>query len=115
MSLNLLFLVVCLFFPCLSFAEESTIIATKIDLTHHVVGYLSVTLTVIAYIAAMTEDVTELRKSKPMVLSAALVWFAICIYYAMHGEAKIASLAFESNLLAYVELLLLRDAQLLIF
>jgi Na+/H+ antiporter NhaD/arsenite permease-like protein len=41
-----------------------------------------------------------------MVLSAALVWFAICIYYALHGEAKTASLAFESNLLAYVELLL---------
>ncbi len=40
------------------------------------------------------------------ILSAALVWFAICIYYALHGEAKTASLAFESNLLAYVELLL---------
>jgi Na+/H+ antiporter NhaD/arsenite permease-like protein len=35
-----------------------------------------------------------------------LVWFAICIYYALHGEAKTAALAFESNLLAYIELLL---------
>jgi Na+/H+ antiporter NhaD/arsenite permease-like protein len=90
----------------LSFADETTVGATQIDLTHHIVGYLSVALTIVAYIAAMTEDVTELRKSKPMVLSAALVWFAICIYYAVHGEAKTASLAFESNLLAYVELLL---------
>ncbi|MEY2666984.1 MAG: hypothetical protein RLZZ384_1155, partial [Pseudomonadota bacterium] len=80
--------------------------SSPIDLTHHVVGYLAAGMTIIAYIAAMTEDVTALRKSKPMVLSAALVWFAICIYYAMHGEAKTASLAFESNLLAYVELLL---------
>ena len=106
MNLYLLFLVSCLFFPCLSFADETTVGATQIDLTHHIVGYLSVALTIVAYIAAMTEDVTELRKSKPMVLSAALVWFAICIYYAVHGEAKTASLAFESNLLAYVELLL---------
>ncbi|MEY2665906.1 MAG: hypothetical protein RLZZ384_77 [Pseudomonadota bacterium] len=106
MNLYLLFLVLCLFFPCLSFADETTVGATQIDLTHHIVGYLSVALTIVAYIAAMTEDVTELRKSKPMVLSAALVWFAICIYYAVHGEAKTASLAFESNLLAYVELLL---------
>ena len=107
MNLYLLFLVLCLFFPCLSFADETTVVgATQIDLTHHIVGYLSVALTIVAYIAAMTEDVTELRKSKPMVLSAALVWFAICIYYAVHGEAKTASLAFESNLLAYVELLL---------
>jgi Na+/H+ antiporter NhaD/arsenite permease-like protein len=97
---------VCLFFPCLSFAEETKSVTTQINLTHHIVGYLSVALTIFAYIAAMSEDITELRKSKPMVLSAALVWFAICIYYALHGEAKTASLAFESNLLAYVELLL---------
>jgi len=76
------------------------------DLTHHAIGYLSVVITVFAYIAAMSEDVTELRKSKPMVLGSALVWFAICIYYGMHGQAKVAALAFESNLLAYVELLL---------
>ena len=106
MNLNLLFFVVCLFFPCLSFAEETKSVTTQINLTHHIVGYLSVALTIFAYIAAMSEDITELRKSKPMVLSAALVWFAICIYYALHGEAKTASLAFESNLLAYVELLL---------
>ncbi len=106
MNLNLLFLVVCLFFPCLSVADETKAVASQVNLTHHIVGYLSVTLTIFAYIAAMSEDITELRKSKPMVLSAALVWFAICIYYALHGEAKTASLAFESNLLAYVELLL---------
>ena len=106
MNLNLLFLVVCLFFPCLSVADETKAVASQVNLTHHIVGYLSVALTIFAYIAAMSEDITELRKSKPMVLSAALVWFAICIYYALHGEAKTASLAFESNLLAYVELLL---------
>lgn len=106
MNLNLLFLVVCLFIPCLSVADETKAVATQVNLTHHIVGYLSVALTIFAYIAAMSEDITELRKSKPMVLSAALVWFAICIYYALHGEAKTASLAFESNLLAYVELLL---------
>ncbi len=78
----------------------------SLDLTHHIVGYLSVIITVVAYISAMSEEVIQLRKSKPMVLGSALVWFVICIYYAMHGQAKIASLAFESNLLAYIELLL---------
>lgn len=80
--------------------------ATPLDLTHHIVGYLSVLITVVAYISAMSEEVIQLRKSKPMVLGSALVWFVICIYYAMHGQAKVASLAFESNLLAYIELLL---------
>ncbi len=90
--------------PSLSFAQET--VNSQLDLTHHIVGYFSIALTVIAYIAAMSEDVIELKKSKPMVLSAALIWFAICIYYALHGQAKTASLAFESNLLAYIELLL---------
>lgn len=98
-----LLIVTLLLFPDLVFAAETT---TPMNLTHHIVGYLSVLITVIAYISAMSEEVIQLRKSKPMVLGAALAWFAICIYYAMHGQAKAASLAFESNLLAYVELLL---------
>ena len=80
--------------------------AQPLSLTHHIVGYLAIGVTVIAYIAAMSEEVIALEKSKPMVMGSALVWFAICIYYAAHGEAKVAAVAFESNLLAYVELLL---------
>lgn len=98
-----LFILTLLLFPNLVFAAET---ATPMNLTHHIVGYLAVAITVAAYISAMSEEVIELRKSKPMVLGAALAWFVICIYYAMHGQAKIASLAFESNLLAYIELLL---------
>ena len=96
-------IITVLLFPNLVFASEA---ATSLDLTHHIIGYLAVLITVASYIAAMSEDVIELRKSKPMVLGAAAAWFAICIYYAIDGQAKVASLAFESNLLAYIELLL---------
>lgn len=97
-----------LFLPSSVFAGEvsGTGNAASLNLTHHIVGYLSILITVSAYVAAMSEDVIDLRKSKPMVLGSALVWFAICIYYALHGEAKVAAVAFESNLLAYIELLL---------
>ena len=101
--MKLFIIMTALLFPDLVFAAEAT---TPLDLTHHIVGYLAVVITVASYIAAMSEDVIELRKSKPMVLGAALAWFAICIYYTMNGQAKAASLAFESNLLAYIELLL---------
>lgn len=77
-----------------------------IDLTHHVVGYWALAITALAYVAAMTEDVTALRKSKPMLLGAALAWLGICAYYAAHGQAQAAATAFEANLLTYVELLL---------
>ncbi|WP_374088912.1 sodium:proton antiporter NhaD [Methylomicrobium lacus] len=102
------FLAFFLLLPEIALAEETGTSgpAASLDLTRHVIGYLSVMVTICAYVAAMAEDVIELRKSKPMVLGSAIVWFAICIYYALHGEAKTAALAFESNLLAYVELLL---------
>ncbi|MDD5460792.1 MAG: sodium:proton antiporter NhaD [Methylococcales bacterium] len=103
-TLNLLAL---LFLPAAAFAGEASegLNASK-PLIHHIIGYSSIAVTALAYIAAMSEEVIELRKSKPMVLGSAIVWFAICIYYALHGEAKVAALAFESNLLAYIELLL---------
>ena len=98
-----------LLLPAAAFAGEASEVLSapkSLNLTHHIVGYLSIAVTVLAYIAAMSEEVIELRKSKPMVLGSAIVWFAICIYYALHGEAKVAAVAFESNLLAYIELFL---------
>lgn len=98
-----------LLLPTAVFAGEvSELVKTAkpLNLTHHIVGYLSLLVTIVAYIAAMSEEVIALRKSKPMVMGSAIVWFAICIYYTLQGEAKLASVAFESNLLAYIELLL---------
>ena len=105
---GILFVIATLLFPIMALADDSisTANAVSLDLKHHFVGYLSVVITILAYVAAMSEDVIELRKSKPMVLGASVVWFAICIYYALNGQAKIAAVAFESNLLAYIELLL---------
>jgi Na+/H+ antiporter NhaD/arsenite permease-like protein len=108
---KLLKLLSCAFLllPSAVFAGEASGILntpTSLNLTHHIIGYLSLAFTVLAYVAAMSEEVIALRKSKPMVMGSALVWFVICIYYAMHGEAKVAAVAFESNLLAYIELFL---------
>lgn len=103
---HLIFTLVLIMFPATTIATEGTNTAVHIDLTHHIVGYISILITIMAYVAAMAEDVIELRKSKPMVLGSGMVWLAVCVTYALHGEAKAAALAFESNLLAYVELLL---------
>ena len=106
MKIKFFFILVFSFIlPSLGFAQELSA-ATQPDLKHHFVGYLALVLTAIAYIIAMTEDVHEMKKSKPMILGSALVWFAICIYYTLHGQAHIAAKAFETNLTAYVELML---------
>ena len=79
-----------------------------IDLTHHWVGYFSLAVIVLAYAAAMLEDMTMLRKSKPMLFGATLVWFAIVLAYRQQGNGDVgpAVAAFKANLQAYMELLL---------
>ena len=82
-------------------------VASKpLDLTQTGAGYFSLVVIVIAYIAAMFEDVTFLRKSKPMLLGASLVWIAILIHYQRNGDPELALLAFRENLQAFFELLL---------
>ncbi|EIC30617.1 MULTISPECIES: sodium:proton antiporter NhaD [Methylomicrobium] len=97
-----------LLFPGLGFAQPAAEAAPSfhIDLTHHWAGYFSLVVMVTAYVAAMLEDVIELRKSKPMLLAAALIWFVISLVYQQHGSSLPALTAFKSNLQAYIELLL---------
>ncbi len=77
-----------------------------IDLTHHWAGYFALSVMVVAYIAAMLEEATHLRKSKPMLLAAGLIWFVIVLVYQEQGSGELAVTAFKGNLQAYVELLL---------
>ncbi len=93
-------------FPMCVWAEETSVTPNHLDLTHHWVGYLSVVIIVSAYIAAMFEDLTSLRKSKPMLLAAGLIWFVIVLVYQRHGIGPAAVSEFKANLLTYIELLL---------
>jgi len=76
------------------------------DLIHHWVGYVSLAVIVVAYVSAMMEDLTMLRKSKSMVFGGTLVWFLILLAYKEHGDLTPAVDAFTSNVQAYIELLL---------
>ncbi len=80
--------------------------AQPLDLTHHWAGYCALVVMVIAYVVAMFEDITQLRKSKPMLLAAALIWFVIVLTYQQQGLDTLAVQAFKSNLQTYIELLL---------
>jgi Na+/H+ antiporter NhaD/arsenite permease-like protein len=91
--------------PSLGWAENADL--ANLDLKDHAVGYTAIAVTVLAYIIAMTEDLHQMSKAKPMVLGSGLIWFSIFIYfYLIHGPAKAVTTGFESNLMAYVELFL---------
>jgi Na+/H+ antiporter NhaD/arsenite permease-like protein len=104
-----LLIVLGLLFPLLSFASQQSAGASPaqpLNLTHHWAGYIILLLFAIAYILAMLEEVTELRKSKPMVFAASLIWVIIAGIYANGDMTEQASTAFRSTLEAYAELFL---------
>lgn len=91
--------------PALAFATEQST-EQPLNLTHHWAGYMIVLLFTIAYILAMLEEVTELRKSKPMVFAASLIWVIIAIVYTGGSMTEKAATAFRTTLEAYAELFL---------
>ena len=86
--------------------EPGSIGLQPLDLTHNWVGYLALVLFSVAYILAMTEEITDLRKSKPMVFAASLIWVFIAGVYANHGMSEQVGTAFRSVLISYAELFL---------
>lgn len=73
---------------------------------HHPVGYMALTIFVIAYVFVMLEEKLHLRKSKPVLLAAGLIWFLVAGAAAMTGDTESANAALQHNLLEYSELLL---------
>jgi NhaD family Na+/H+ antiporter len=91
--------------PSLSFASEVGA-AHSLNLTQSSIGYLCLAIFVIAYVFVMMEEYLQLRKSKPVLLAAGLIWIAIGLTYQNYQQIEVAQQALEHNLLEYAELLL---------
>jgi len=77
-----------------------------IDLTGHAIGLFAIAIFALAYVAVMTEEVTQLRKSKPVLLAAGIIWAMIAWIYAQHDLPGVVATAARHNVLEYAELLL---------
>ena len=76
------------------------------DFTSHWVGFLSIAIFAVAYILVMAEEFTHLRKSKPVIIAAGIIWGMIAWVYASYGFTTEAEHAVRHNLLEYAELML---------
>ena len=97
------FLLVALF-PVIGVAAEAE--THRLDLTSHWVGVTALTLFAIAYLLVMAEEFTHLRKSKPVIIAAGLIWAIIGWIYVQNGMPHEAEHAVRHNLLEYAELML---------
>jgi NhaD family Na+/H+ antiporter len=78
----------------------------RLDLTASWVGFAALAIFVVAYALVMAEEFTHLRKSKPVILAAGVIWAMIAIVYANQGLTHAAEMAVRHNLLEYAELML---------
>ncbi|MCP4040833.1 MAG: sodium:proton antiporter [Gammaproteobacteria bacterium] len=76
------------------------------DLTNHWVGYTALAIFIVAYGFVMAEEFTHLRKSKPVILAAGIIWGMIASVYASQGLPHAAEVAIRHNFLEYAELMM---------
>jgi PAS domain S-box-containing protein len=77
-----------------------------VDLTSTIYGYLGVFLFIAAYCLVPLENNIHLRKSKPVLFAAGLIWVLVAIAYLKIGDTHTAHAAIKHNLLEYAELFL---------
>ena len=106
--LRLIILLLLLFsLPLSVFAtthNQST--ALNLDLTTTWFGITSLFVFFIAYLLVVGEEFLQLRKSKPVIIAAGIIWALVAIAYAMHGDQHTAAAAIRHNLLEFTELML---------
>ncbi|MCJ7816058.1 MAG: sodium:proton antiporter NhaD, partial [Xanthomonadales bacterium] len=76
------------------------------DLTTHWTGILSLVIFIAAYSLVIGEEVLHLRKSKPVIVAAGLIWVLVAIAFIQAGDVDRAHTAIRHDLLEFVELFL---------
>jgi NhaD family Na+/H+ antiporter len=88
--------------PSLAVASE----AGPLDLVNSVWGYAAVIIFFFAYILVIGEEYLHLRKSKPVLVAAGIIWLMLGFVYSQNNLSAQAEYAFGANLLEYAQLLL---------
>ena len=95
-----------LLLPLMGLASGAHAASGGIDLTNSSVGFFALGVFVLAYALVMAEEALHLRKSKPVLVAAGIIWIAIGIVYTAAGQQEAANQAFRHTLLEFSELFL---------
>jgi len=91
-----------LFVPSMALASEAS--SNTVELTAHWVGYTALAVFALAYIFVILEEKIHMRKSKPVLVAAGIIWVLIAIAYNAHGFPHEVEDAIRHNFLEYTEL-----------
>jgi len=77
-----------------------------VDLTGTWLGMTALVIFIAAYALIISEEAIRLRKSKPIMVAAGLIWLLVGIAYVQMGDTHGAGVAFKHDLLEFAELFL---------
>ena len=80
-------LLICMFLPGVALASAGTVQ----DFTGHTAAILCVVIFVLAYSLVIGEEVLHLRKSKPVIVAAGIIWTIVAIIYLQAGDTPSAT------------------------
>ncbi|MBQ0711537.1 MAG: sodium:proton antiporter NhaD [Porticoccus sp.] len=78
--------------------------SATLDLTQSWVGFSAAAIFVVAYILVIMEEKLHLRKSKPVLLAAGLIWILIALFYNSQEIPHVVEAGIRHNFLEYAEL-----------
>ncbi len=79
---------------------------TPLNLTTSPYGLTALVLFILAYLLVIGEEFLHLRKSKPVLVAAGVIWMLVALAYNAHGDHTTAATLVRHNLLEYAELFL---------
>jgi Na+/H+ antiporter NhaD/arsenite permease-like protein len=100
-----LILLACVVAPAAVLAAIS-IPAIETDLTGTWMGMLALVIFFAAYALIVSEEAIHLRKSKPIMVAAGLIWLLVALAFIQQGDTHSAGAAFKHDLLEFAELFL---------
>ena len=77
-----------------------------LDLTSTVHGLVALIVFSCAYLLVIGEEFLNLRKSKPVILAAGIIWILVAMTYIAQGDNETAGLMLKHNILEFAELML---------
>ena len=89
--------------PTNSIASNMTL---TLQATNSWCGIIALLIFIVAYIFVILEDVIHLKKSKPVILAAGLIWILVALLGVLHDKTIIVNQSLNSALLEYGELFL---------
>jgi NhaD family Na+/H+ antiporter len=78
----------------------------SLDLTTSLTGYFALGIFILAYMLVIAEEKIHLRKSKPVLVAAGVIWALIGWRYVQADLPELTQIAFRHTLLEFAELLL---------